>query len=112
MVRFKKYLEIIYEENLVENARVVGEHLISRLHELEDKYPQLVSNVRGKGLFCAIDMPTPELRGKLRDKVFANNVVILGSGVKSIRFRPSLNITKEHINEGIGAIDKSLSELR
>ncbi len=112
MVRFKKYLEIIYEENLVENARVVGDYLINRLHELEDKYPQLVSNARGKGLFCAIDLPTPELRGKLRDKVFAKNVVILGSGEKSIRFRPSLNITKEHINEGIEAIDKSLSELK
>jgi L-lysine 6-transaminase len=111
MIRFKKYLEIIYEENLVENARVVGEHLVNRLHELEDKYPKLVSNARGKGLFCAMDLPNSELRGKLRDKVFAKNVVILGSGEKSIRFRPALNITKAHIDEGIEAIDKSLKEL-
>ena len=111
MVRFKKYLEIIKEENLVENARINGEYLLSKIQGLAEKYPSLISNPRGKGLFCAMDLPTAELRNRLRDMVFENDVVILGSGVKSIRFRPSLNITKAHLDEGIAVIEKCLAKL-
>jgi L-lysine 6-transaminase len=111
MVRSKKYIEIIHEDNLVENARVNGEYLLSRMHRLQEKYPKLISNARGKGLFCAMDLPDPEKRGKLREKAFDRNVVILGSGEKAIRFRPPLNITKEEIDEGISVIDKSLNEM-
>lgn len=111
MVRFKKYLEIIAEENLVENARINGEYLLSKIQGLAEKYPSLISNPRGKGLFCAMDLPTAELRNRLRDKAFENDVVILGSGVKSIRFRPSLNITKAHLDEGISVLDKCLTNL-
>lgn len=111
MVRFKKYLEIIYEENLVENARVVGDHLLERLQGLEEKYPKLVSNARGKGLFCAIDLPNTEQRNMLRDMAFDNRVAILGSGSNSIRFRPALIITKKQIDEAIGVLDTCLAKM-
>jgi L-lysine 6-transaminase len=111
MVRFKKYLEIIQEENLVENARVVGDHLLDRLQGLTEKYPSLVSNARGKGLFCAIDLPDSEKRAKLRDLVFEKDVVVLGSGSQSIRFRPPLVTTKEQINTAIGVIDNCLNKM-
>jgi L-lysine 6-transaminase len=111
MIRSKKYLEIIQEENLVENARVNGDYLLSRMHELEDKYPSLISNSRGKGLFCAMDLPDPVKRNHLRDKAFEKGLVILGCGEKTLRFRPPLNITAEQIDEGINILDRSLSEM-
>jgi len=111
MVRFKKYLEIIDEEKLVDNAREVGEYLLNCLHGLEDKYPSIVTNARGKGFFCAIDLPDADMRGMLREKTFGKNVVLLGSGVRSIRFRPPLNTTRGQIDEAIDAIDKSLKEI-
>jgi 4-aminobutyrate aminotransferase-like enzyme len=40
-----------------------------------------------------------------------NKVIVLGSGNKSIRFRPHLNIHKEEIDIGIGAIRNSLDSL-
>ena len=40
MIRCARYLEIIDEENLIENARVVGEHLQARLRELADGVPR------------------------------------------------------------------------
>src|SRR5438132_8076616 len=57
MVRCTKYLEIIAEEKLVENARVVGDYLLGRLRELTQEFPGLVTNVRGRGLFTALDLP-------------------------------------------------------
>jgi len=46
MVRAQKFLEIIEEENLVENARRQGEHLLGALHRLAEEFPA-VSNIRG-----------------------------------------------------------------
>lgn len=111
MVRFKKYLEIIYEENLVENARIMGDYLLEKLHSLEEKYPALVSNARGKGLFCAMDLPDGDKRNKLRNMVFEQNLVVLGSGPKSIRFRPPLVIKQEHIDAAINVIDSCLARI-
>ncbi len=110
MVRFKKYLEIIQEENLVENARVAGDHLLDRLQGLAEKHPSLVSNARGKGLFCAFDLPDSEKRTKLRDLVFEKDVVVLGSGSNSIRFRPPLVVNKEQIDTAINIIDSCLDK--
>jgi len=111
MVRFKKYLEIIQEENLVENAETVGAYLLGKLEDLQMKYPKILSNARGKGLYCAIDLPSGELRKKMLDEVFKKNVIMLGSGAKSVRFRPSLNITTAHIDEALEVIESVVKEL-
>lgn len=111
MMRVRKYLEIIEEEKLVENAAVVGNYLLAKLEELQNKYPEKLSNARGKGLYCAIDLPSGEMRKAAITKIFEKNVILLGSGEKSIRFRPSLNIKKEHIDEGIAVIDSVVKEL-
>ena len=111
MIRFKKYLEIIKEENLVDNAAKVGAYLLDKLSGLQEKYPAILSNARGKGLYAAIDLPSGELRGKAVSKIFERNVILLGSGDKSIRFRPALNIKKENIDEGIDVIESVIKEM-
>ncbi len=111
MIRFKKYLEIIKEENLVDNAAMVGDYLLSRLNELAGKYPEKFSNPRGKGLYAAIDMPNGDMRKEAIAKIFEKGVILLGSGDRSIRFRPSLNIKKEHIDEGLGVIESVVKDM-
>ena len=101
MVRATRYLEIIHQENLVENAHVVGEYFVERIQQLQQQFPELISNARGRGLFIAFDLPSPEIRNKLFAETFKHRVIVLKSGVKSIRFRPSLNITKAEVDEGI-----------
>jgi L-lysine 6-transaminase len=111
MFRSKIYLDIIAEEKLVEHAAKTGDILLSGLKELGDDFPQLVSNVRGRGLMCAIDLPTPALRDALRTELYASGVVMLGCGTHSIRFRPPLNISEAEIAEGLKALRKSLDRL-
>lgn len=111
MIRSKKYLEIIEEENLVENARVVGDYLLSKLNDLQSKFPDFISNARGRGLFCAVDVQDANYRKKLIQKIFDNGVVVLPSGEKSIRFRPSLIITNELIDEGMSVFEKAIREI-
>lgn len=108
MVRFTHILRIIAEENLVENARVQGERLLSGLRQLSEEFPHLVSNARGKGLMCAIDLPAEEKRNLFRNKMMSEKVMIMGCGEKSIRFRPHLVITAEEIGMGLDTVRKVL----
>ena len=101
MVRCQKYLEIIEEENLIKNAEMQGKRLLQGLEEIEKKYPQKISNARGRGLMCAFDLPTPEKRDELKNKLYANDLLVLTCGSITIRFRPPLNITSEEIDEAL-----------
>ena len=111
MVRFTIYLEIIEKENLVSKAKENGEYLLNQLIVLQNDYSDIVSNARGRGLFCAFDLPDTKTRDSLSSILMKNKVIVLGSGNKSIRFRPHLNIHKEEIDIGIGAIRNSLNSL-
>ena len=111
MVRATKYLQIMDEDNLIENAATVGEYLQSKIHALRDKYAGKVTNSRGKGLMCAFDLPSPEVRSKFLSKVKENGVLIVGCGVRSVRFRPPLNLTRADVDEGLAIIDKTLGQV-
>jgi len=103
MVRFGRILEIIEEDNLVENARVVGDHLMAMLESMSDE-SAAVTNVRGKGLMCAIDLPTAEFRDRVLQRCYDEGIIILGCGDKAIRFRSPLTITREEIDKGVGIL--------
>jgi len=111
MVRSKRILEIIEEDNLVENAREVGEYMISKLYDLQNKYPSELSNVRGKGLMCAFDLKDSSRVDKLRSLAFERGVFIIPCGTRSIRLRPVLDIKKENVDELIKVLDECFSEL-
>jgi L-lysine 6-transaminase len=108
MVRCQKYLEVIAEENLIKNAEVQGKRLLQGLEEIEKKYPQKISNARGRGLMCAFDLPTPKERDELQSKLYTNNLLVLTCGATTIRFRPPLTISSEEIDEALGILDKTM----
>lgn len=108
MVRSKFILDVIKNENLVENAKKVGEHLKFQLAKIQEEYPNLISNARGLGLMCSFDLQTAELRNKFKNHCYKEKLMILGCGEKSIRFRPALNITESEIDKGLNIIRKVL----
>jgi len=107
MVRSSRILEIIEEENLVENAATVGGYLQDKINDLAEKFEH-VTNPRGKGLFCAIDFPNTHSRDQVVKECLNNNLMILGCGTQSIRFRPPLTVKKEHVDEGLDIIEHSI----
>ena len=82
------------------------------LEGLQSEFPMMVSNARGKGLFSAFDLRTPAERNDLRRKAFERGLVILGSGERSIRFRPPLTIQRHELDEGVNILRQSLKEMR
>jgi L-lysine 6-transaminase len=51
-----------------------------------------------KGLMCAFDLPTGEIRKDFQEKLYEENVIILICGDCSLRFRPHLNVHKKICN--------------
>ena len=111
MVRFKIILETIQEFNLLENAKTNGQYLLDEIIKLEEQFPAFVINSRGLGLFCSFDLPSPDERDQLVQETYKNNLIILGCGVKSIRFRPHLTVTKSEIDFAIDVIKKSINNI-
>lgn len=111
ILRFQLILEVIEKENLVENARIVGEYLLEGLQKLAQKYPNWLSNPRGRGLMCAIDLPTGEQRDRMREMLYDEGMIILSCGTSAIRFRPHLNVTQEEIQMALDKFDICLNRM-
>jgi L-lysine 6-transaminase len=111
MKRFTKILEIIEQEDLVENCEVNGRYLQNKIAELIGKHPDKLSNGRGLGLFCAFDCRDTDMRNSVTSGAMKNGLLILGSGDRSVRFRPPINITESEIDEGMDILDKVISAL-
>jgi L-lysine 6-transaminase len=107
MVRCAKYLEIIEEENLIENARATGDHLLDRLRDLAGELPA-ISNVRGRGLFVAFDLPDKETRDRTLAACLENGLIALASGASAIRFRPALTLSREEADEGVRKLRRAV----
>jgi L-lysine 6-transaminase len=111
MVRFGRYLEIIEEEKLVERSRQVGGLLLAELEKLQEENPGRIGNARGRGLMCAFDLPDTETRDRVKKLAFESGMLILGSGRTSIRFRPTLSVGKDEVEQGVLILRRVLSML-
>ncbi|RME01036.1 MAG: L-lysine 6-transaminase [Calditrichaeota bacterium] len=112
MVRFQKYLEIIESENLLENVRHTGEYFKSKLAALSGRLGEdVMSNLRGRGLMLAFDLPSGTFRDAFVQQCQHNGLLIFGCGHRSIRVRPMLDLQKSHVDEAIEIIEKSLKEV-
>ncbi len=108
MVRFARYLEIIDEEGLLEQATRVGAVLLRGLHELADEARGRMTSVRGRGLICAFDLPDRAARDAFLRRAYENGLLILGCGPRSVRLRPNLSLTEDEAALALDLIRCSL----
>jgi L-lysine 6-transaminase len=108
MVRATRYLQIIEEDNLIAHTDAMGAILIDGLENIAAESKGIMTNVRGKGMMVAYDLPDPEMRDEMMKTLQKNGLRALKSGVQSIRFRGMLDIPEEVIHQGLGIVAKSL----
>ncbi|HYP91505.1 MAG TPA: L-lysine 6-transaminase [Polyangiaceae bacterium] len=111
MVRATRILEAIEDEHLLDNARDRGHELQQGLLGLRERFPHLLRNARGRGLMCAVDLPTPAQRTALVKLAFEERLLLLPSGQQTVRFRPFLNLSSEHLQEMLTRLTKALGRL-
>ncbi len=105
MFRATVILEVIERERLVENAAREGARLLTGLEALGTRYPELVGNVRGRGLMGAISFPDGATRDRVIRDCHAARLLVLPCGQRSLRFRPALNIDSAAIDEALSILD-------
>ncbi|HVH71611.1 MAG TPA: aminotransferase class III-fold pyridoxal phosphate-dependent enzyme, partial [Candidatus Dormibacteraeota bacterium] len=120
-VAAKATIELIEEENLLENAHVVGNYFRIKLEELQQKHP-LIGDVRGMGLMQALELvkdrktkePAPEATNQVMERARQNGLLIGKGGLYGnvLRLAPMLNTPKSDVDEAIRLLDKSISEVK
>jgi len=113
-------IEVIEEEKLLENADSVGGYFRQKLDELKEKHA-LIGDVRGMGLMQGLELvkdrktkePAPEATNQFMERCRSNGLLIGKGGLYGnvIRLSPPLNIGQSDVDEAIGLMDKSLSEI-
>src|SRR5574342_650706 len=110
-------IEVIEEENLVENARVMGDRLRQGLNALKEKYP-IIGDVRGMGLMQGMELvgemkkPDAENTKRLME-LTKNHGLLVGKGGtygNVLRVAPPLNIDKEEIDRALSILDRSFGQ--
>ncbi|MEJ2218648.1 MAG: L-lysine 6-transaminase [Gemmatimonadota bacterium] len=103
MVRGARYLQIMKEDGLVENAARVGAYFKQELEKLQAEHDG-VSNVRGRGFLLAFDMPDGAARDRVRMGAWEKGLAALACGPRSIRFRPPLVFSEADVDTAIGVL--------
>ena len=112
MVRARRILEIIETEGLIEAAVGKGEHFLSGLQAIAAAHPGQVTNPRGRGLFLAVDLPDRGVRDQVVAELFEREqVIVLPCGERSVRFRPALSVSRDEIDEAVGALARTVSRV-
>jgi L-lysine 6-transaminase len=104
MVRARRILEVIEDEELFEHAAEQGRYLRARLGELARDFPTVVLHPRGRGLMCAFNLPTTDDRDELIRQLWQRAVIVLPTGKNGIRFRPALTVSRAEIDAAIAAV--------
>jgi len=115
-------LKIIKREKLLENINAVGDYLKDKLHELEGKH-KMIGEVRGKGLFCGLELVKDRVTKDPVDETVAaavaghcfQNKVMIGRTNRSFEtnnnvllFSPAFICTKNDVDLIIEAVDNAL----
>jgi ornithine--oxo-acid transaminase len=101
-------LRVIKEENMIENAAIMGSYVMERLLEIESPY---IREIRGRGLMIGVEL-YPEAGGARRfcEKLKDRGILCKETHQNVIRFAPPLIIKKEEIDWALERIDTVLTK--
>ncbi len=114
-------LQVIREDRVQENARVVGAALLERLHDLKARH-EVIGDVRGRGLMLAIEMvrdratrePDPETTAAVFEHCRESRLILSKSGPfqSCLRMVPPMCLTLEDVDQVANGLDRAFMALR
>lgn len=96
-------LDVMERENLISNAKNIGEYMISKLSEIEGPL-----EIRGRGLMIGIEIKgsAPQLRKQL---LYGHRIFTGGAGEHTVRLLPALTITKTEADIFLSEFSKAIN---
>ena len=106
-------LNTLEEKGLVQKAAESGEYLLNRLTDLAKNYPDIINDVRGKGLMVGIEFQHESYGGLLISELFEAGIVVAYTlnQQKVIRLEPPLIISQEEIDKVVDALKNALTKV-
>ncbi|MFQ3550262.1 MAG: aminotransferase class III-fold pyridoxal phosphate-dependent enzyme, partial [Armatimonadota bacterium] len=105
-------IKVTKEEGLVERSKTLGEKLLSGLKEVQVNHPNMVKDVRGKGLLAGVEFAVEDIASLViagcgrRDLLVAYSL----NNPKVIRIEPPLIIEESELDRAINIINEAISE--
>ena len=100
-------LDVFEQENLVENAREVGEYLMTRIKNIQSPH---ITDIRGRGLMIGIDLDIPH-KDVRQPLIYQEHCFTGCAGTNVLRLLPPLCLTKQEADEFIEKLTKVLKTL-
>jgi alanine-glyoxylate transaminase / (R)-3-amino-2-methylpropionate-pyruvate transaminase len=113
-------LEVIDNENIQQNAKLVGDHLKNRLLELQERHP-LIGDVRGMGLMIGVELvrdrkskePANTEAADVMEKAKERGLIIGKGGLfgNTLRIKPPMCLNKDDADFLVDCLDEILAEI-
>ena len=106
-------IAVLLDENLAGQAQEKEKYLRKHLGGLQEKYPDVLTDIRGKGLLLGMGFPTNEIGYRVASGLFSRFVLTAGTLVnaKTIRIEPALNIPYELLDEVLNRLEDTLKNV-
>ena len=105
-------IKYMLDNKIWENVEYVGESSISELKELKKEYPNIIKDVRGKGLLIAVELANDNTAATINSKCLDDGLILNVTQGNIIRMFPALNISKEEMEEGLNIFKNALDEFK
>lgn len=113
MVRFVQEWRIVEDEGLLDLVPTKTAYLLDGLAALQQKYTSLFGNIRGLGLYQGFTVKGAGNKGRLVDIALEQeNLLLLGAGTDSVRFRPPLDVSEGDIDDMLQRLDRAFDRLQ
>ncbi len=100
-------LKVVSEPGFLEKVRATGAYLVSRLRELEYRFP-FVNHVRGRGLMVGMELDMPG--GKFVSKCLEKGAIINCTHDKVLRFVPPLIAGRPEVDRMVAILEEAFKE--
>lgn len=105
-------IHVLQEEGLPENAANVGGYFLERLSEVQQRYPDVIKEVRGKGLMIGIEVTKEGIGGYFMAELISKGILVAYTlnNPKVIRIEPPLIIDKKVVDTVVAVIDAATEQ--
>lgn len=111
-----KTFELLHD-SLLSNSAEMGKRMMSGLAKIQEKYSDVILDVRGLGLMIGVEFitdrtsitPNVELRNQIEQECFKRGLIVVGAGESTIRFSPPLVIDADQVDCALSIFDEAIA---
>jgi acetylornithine/N-succinyldiaminopimelate aminotransferase len=102
-------MDTVSNKKFLNNVKRLSKYFFSHLNNLKEKYPNIIKEIRGRGLLIGIQLQTDQT--KFIKKLMDNKLLTIRAAENVVRILPPLNVKKSEIDKALQIIRKVCLEL-